>query len=263
MGLSQDADASLDWAGLREFACLLEPAKRTVVSRLWARAAQFEHASIASFDRFSLQLLAVGSPPDLIDAAHRAALDELRHARLCFAVASAYAGRALGPGPLVVDASAFADMTFPTVLALAIEEGCVGETLAAYEAQAALGCVTQPTLQHVLGVIARDEAEHAALAYRFARWGLTAGGSAARGIVDAAFHRAVTRAQDPSQEDDALQQLADEDQNADWLRVHGQRSSLARAQARRRALVEVIEPACRDLLRAAPASHPSSDRATR
>ena len=163
----------------------------------------------------------------------------------------------------VVDASAFADMTFPTVLALAIEEGCVGETLAAYEAQAALGCVTQPTLQHVLGVIARDEAEHAALAYRFARWGLTAGGSAARGIVDAAFHRAVTRAQDPSQEDDALQQLADEDQNADWLRVHGQRSSLARAQARRRALVEVIEPACRDLLRAAPASHPSSDRATR
>jgi hypothetical protein len=90
----------------------------------WLQSALFEHASIASFARLALDLMAFGAPPDLIEDAHRAALDEIRHARICFGLA----GGKEGPGPLV---------TPPGVTSLAelvretIREGCVNETLAA------------------------------------------------------------------------------------------------------------------------------------
>ena len=46
----------------------------------WARAAAFEHASVAAFARLSLQLMAHGAPTALLGEVHRAALDETRHA---------------------------------------------------------------------------------------------------------------------------------------------------------------------------------------
>src|SRR5262245_52773660 len=58
-------------------------------ARRWARAAQYEHASVASFARFSLELLALGAPSDLIARAHRAAIDELEHTELALGVARA------------------------------------------------------------------------------------------------------------------------------------------------------------------------------
>jgi len=36
-----------------------------------------EHASVASFSAFSLQLIAVGAPSPLLQGAHQAALDEV------------------------------------------------------------------------------------------------------------------------------------------------------------------------------------------
>ena len=59
-----------------------------------------EHASIAAFARFSLELLAFGAPPDLVEQAQAAMADETRHAKLCFALAGAYAERPIGPGAL-------------------------------------------------------------------------------------------------------------------------------------------------------------------
>src|SRR5262245_23198851 len=73
---------------------------RHILSEEWSLAARFEHASIASFNKFSLELLAVGAPGTLVAAANRAALQEVEHAQACFAAASAYAGRGIGPGPL-------------------------------------------------------------------------------------------------------------------------------------------------------------------
>ena len=45
----------------------------------WLEIARMEHASIAAFARFALQLLAVGAPPDLILAGQRAMADETNH----------------------------------------------------------------------------------------------------------------------------------------------------------------------------------------
>lgn len=62
--------------------------------------AQLEHASVAAFSSFSLSLLALGAPSRLLRSCAMATLDEIRHAELCFALASEYLGRALAPAPL-------------------------------------------------------------------------------------------------------------------------------------------------------------------
>jgi hypothetical protein len=73
--------------------------ERDVLAAAWTEAALFEHASVASFSRVSLELLAAGAPSELVELAHRAALDEVHHAQLCFTLASAYAGEDTAPGP--------------------------------------------------------------------------------------------------------------------------------------------------------------------
>lgn len=229
----------IPWDELRALADTLSDERRARVRDEWARSAQMEHASIASFDRFSLQLLSVAAPPLLIEQAHQAAIDEIRHAQLSFAVASIYAGQSLGPGPLSLTASAFADFSVAYVLQSAVAEGCVGETLAAADAQAACDRAANPALKHVLGVIANDEAEHAALAYRFAAWALAAFGAEGRRAIEAGFEAALPQAHvapPVAQQDDA------------WLEAHGRLSSATSAEQRAIALADVIVPARRSLL---------------
>lgn len=229
----------IDWDELRGLAADLSDERRIRVRDEWARAAQGEHASIASFDRFCLQLLALAAPPSLIEQAHRAAIDEVRHAQLSFAVASIYAGQPLGPGPLSLTASAFADFSVSYVLQSAVEEGCVGETLAAADAQAACERAQSPALKQLLGMIANDEAEHASLAYRFAAWALGAFGAEGRRAVEAGFNAAIARTQT------APSAVAQDD---GWLETHGVLSSTTRAEQRALALAEVVLPARRSLL---------------
>ena len=66
----------------------LSAAERTRLAELWQADALMEHASIASFARFSLQLLALGAPARLVRDAQAAALDEVRHAEHAFSIAS-------------------------------------------------------------------------------------------------------------------------------------------------------------------------------
>jgi hypothetical protein len=48
-----------------------------------------EHASVAAFARFTLDLLALGAPADLVQSAQQALGDEIAHAELCFGLAGA------------------------------------------------------------------------------------------------------------------------------------------------------------------------------
>jgi hypothetical protein len=128
-----------------------------------------EHASIAAFARFTLQLLALGAPPELVADATRAMADETRHARLCFGLASRYAGHDVGPGPLDVG-GALGAVTLLDVVELVVDEGCVGETAAALEAAWDAETAADPVERDVLSVIAEDEARHAALAVQFVAW---------------------------------------------------------------------------------------------
>jgi hypothetical protein len=148
-----------------------------------------EHASIAAFARFSLQLLALGAPPDLVEACTQALADETAHALLCFGIASAYAGRAIGPGPL--DVSRSLEVTsLVDVVDLVIAEGCFGETSAALEAFEAADAATDPVIVAAYSRIAADEQRHAELAFRFLRWAFEREPRTTRACVAAALSAA-------------------------------------------------------------------------
>jgi hypothetical protein len=136
----------------------------------WTRDASFEHASIASFARVTLDMLALGAPASLVAGAQMAALDEVEHARIAFALASAFAGHAIGPGPLPIARQRPA--TLRALVSDAIAEGCINEAAAALalreEAQTA-----SPVMRALLDRIAEDEERHAALSYATVAWAAT------------------------------------------------------------------------------------------
>jgi hypothetical protein len=149
----------------------LDRERRLSLARHWSNNGLAEHASIAAFARFSLGLLSLGAPASLVTETARALGDEIAHAELCFGLASAYAGRRIGPGELPHD-RAFADGSFFDVVSTAIAEGCVGETLAAAEVTEAAELAADPEVRRVLGRIAEDEKRHAELGWKFLRWAL-------------------------------------------------------------------------------------------
>lgn len=129
-----------------------------------------EHASNAAFARFALELLSLGAPASLVAATHAAIADATAHARDAFALASAYAGVPVGPGPLAEAVSSLSSRTPADIVRTAILEGCVGETVAATEASVALEQATDEAVRAALGKIVLDETAHATLAWRFVQW---------------------------------------------------------------------------------------------
>jgi hypothetical protein len=174
-----DLAARGDWCepgAPTRFEMELRATPRAELARAWAADALMEHASIASFARFSLQLLALGAPASLVAAAQQAAVDETKHAQLCFSLASRFAGHDVGPTPL--DLRGFEVGTALSELAvMVLREGAIGETLAAALARAQLELAGDERCREVLAVIATDEAEHALLAWRFLRYAVERGGA--------------------------------------------------------------------------------------
>jgi hypothetical protein len=133
----------------------------------WARRGLDEHASIAAFAKFVLELLSVGAPADLVADAVVAMRDEVDHARLCFGLA----GDAIGPGPLrTADLEVAGDLE--AIAAATLVEGAIGETLAAVRAATEATTEEDPAVRRALRRIADDETRHAALAWRFVAWAL-------------------------------------------------------------------------------------------
>jgi hypothetical protein len=149
----------------------LSPTQRAELAAHWARLGQMEHASIAAFARFNLQLLSLGAPAELVEACNRALADETTHTRLCFALASRYAGTKLGPARLEIQ-HCFEDNSLKSVMRLVLNEGCIGETVAALEALNGADSATDPVVRRVLQRIAHDEQTHAELAFKFMQWAL-------------------------------------------------------------------------------------------
>ncbi len=170
----------------------MDAALRARLYDAWLADAAMEHASVASFGRFALELLAVGAPAELVADAHRAALDEVAHARLCYAQAARYGVHGGAVGPAALDLGGMSLRTdLGAVVEAAVHEGCVGETFAAIAAAHALHDCEDEATREVLTRIAGDETEHAALAWRFVSWAASSGGSAVRAQVARAFDEAL------------------------------------------------------------------------
>jgi len=196
-----------------------------------------EHASIAAFARFALQLMSLGAPPELIERATSAMADETKHAKACFAVASAYAGEPVGPGVLAVERS-LDEMSFVEIVVNTIREGCVGETVAAVEACEAAEHASDPTVRALLRTISEDEMRHAELAYEFVKWALATGDAAVRAAVE---HEFAALARDSEASPESL------DEQERELLACGVLPAPLRSAVRAAAISDVILPCARAL----------------
>jgi hypothetical protein len=217
----------------------------------WTAQALAEHASVASFARFALDLMAVGAPAELVEDAHRAAIDEVKHARLSFALAAAYGGEEIAPGPFPVAPPTTSDGA-ATLLSLAVAtaaEGCVDETIQAVLAEERAARATDPAVRAALETIAADEARHAELAWRTVAWAVCEGGDDVLGAVERAIELNVARAR-------AALKV-----RAGWSAVlsdHGLMSPRTAVLVATAAIADVIVPATSALRRSRPVSRTSS-----
>jgi hypothetical protein len=225
--------ARADWQKLALLPRLadVDTALRAHLAEQWTRVALMEHASIAAFARFSLQLLSLGAAPDLVERSTSAMADETKHARACFAVASQYAGTPVGPGRLAVESS-LDEMSLEQIVINTIREGCVGETVAAIEAREAAEHAKDPALRELLLVISEDETRHAELAFCFVQWALAQG--------DATLERAVRAELAALSEETPLPSTLGAQQTASL--AHGIVPEPMRQAIRARAIREVILP---------------------
>lgn len=234
-----------DWLDSDLVGVELDAATRRALSEEWLADARLEHASIASFSRFLLELLSLGAPAAFIEQTQRALADEIAHTRLCFGLASKYAERPLGAGALDITGS-IAATSLADVAARAVLEGCVGETLAALQAEAELQLASDPDVQHALEVIRWDEATHAELAWSFVRWALDQGDESVFNAVRSAFTTAERslRAEraEPERAIDAC-----------VLHAHGRLTNAERLACHVEAFESVVAP-CRDTLLAGRAA---------
>lgn len=236
-----------DWSAL--IAALHAPVGlRAPLARYWTQIACCEHASIASFARFILQLLAVGAPPGLVLAAAQALADEVEHARLCFAIASQHAGHDVGPGPLPQAGAPGAEGLAEIVEAV-IREACVGETLSALEVREAAARAEDPGLRRILGKIAEDEQRHAELGWRFVQWALVDAETAVQARALRAFDAAIAGAH-------ADAERMSRERAASELRGHGVLDGPLRAAVWQEGLRSMVAPAAAGVTGAAASTCP-------
>lgn len=239
-----------DWAELSSLPKLtgLSEQLRASLAEQWTRVALMEHASIAAFARFSLQLLSLGAPATLIELSTAAMVDETRHAKACFAMASHYGAMPLGPGHLAIERS-MDESGLEAIVLNAIREGCVGETLAAIEAREAAEHASDPAVRELLARISEDETRHAELAYRFVKWALSLGGPELERAVQREFNTLATETRP------ARGALTEADKE---LLEQGLVPSALRQVIRAQAIAEVILPCSRALFSREPSRAPST-----
>jgi hypothetical protein len=151
------------------------------VADQWRENGRTEHASVAAFARLTLDLMALGAPPNLIAAANEDALDEIRHTELCFSLACALDGTSVSPGPFP-EAQRVTTLPRSRKLALAklaldsLVDGALHEGVSArIIAKLARRCEV-PAIFAALKEIAADEGRHSAHGWAVVEWCLDEGG---------------------------------------------------------------------------------------
>ena len=135
----------------------------------WLQHAEAEHASIASFARHTLQLMSIGAPSVLLAASQQASLDEIKHAKICYGIASAFLDTDFFPGALKVTDS-INQLNIKDIIQSLVQEGCIEETLSAMEARFQAMWADIPDMKDSLETIAVEETSHAQLAWNTISW---------------------------------------------------------------------------------------------
>ncbi|MBZ4398118.1 ferritin-like domain-containing protein [Myxococcus faecalis] len=164
--------------------------QRTVLGEAWMTSARMEHASVPAFAKLSLRLSAMGAPSALLEDCHLAALDEVRHARRCFALARAFSGVDWTAGPIpeleqegVKPMATGSEEAWARLARGSLLDGCLAEGVASLVAAEGARRAADPVVRETLSVIAEDEARHAELGWEVLDFALERGaGSAEAGL---------------------------------------------------------------------------------
>lgn len=240
-----EATERSDWGEAFERIELDDLRTSRALAEAWRMDGLEEHASIAAFARFTMYAMSVGAPPALVTGAQRAGIEEVAHARACFGLATRYDGDRIGPATLDLT-GALATCTFRELVELAVEEGCIGETLGAAVALEQLAGATDSEVRRALTRIARDEAKHAELAWRFAAWCVA---EERRGRPDAAGTRdAIRRVAERTIAETRAMEIRPRDVDPTLWRAHGRLTCTEARAAAEEAIVDIVQPAIAELL---------------
>lgn len=138
------------------------------------RQARTEYASVASFGELALRLIAVGAPVALVERCHRAALEEIGHARSADALAGRGASR-FGAVPELLGRRIGGRRRSRRVQLqrIAVEsftDGWLNEGAAAAELRRRAEAASSDEERAVLAAMADDEQGHAELARDIVTW---------------------------------------------------------------------------------------------
>lgn len=235
----------------------LDEPTRTALATLWHHDAQKEHASVPAFSRVSWLLTGLGAPPELIVRTHGAAVEEIVHARRCFALAGGYCGAPQGAMP--IPEILHSDLGVPgdplVVVALeSLRDGCLIEDFNADVAGRACERTTDPAALALVEMIARDERSHAEVAWDILAWCLARGGeSVARAVAEAALQLPAAGPGAYAPDDAPLVAAADPARMLahgrvpadEWPAIYAARREATQARLAR--LLAAFEPAVADL----------------
>jgi hypothetical protein len=217
----------------------LLPEERERLMFMWLDEARSEHASVASFARFTLECLAVGAPAEIVHLAQQATREEIEHAETAFGLAAAYGAEPLAPGPLdLAGALAHSGSLFDIALAVA-KEGCIAESVSAVLLAEASEAATEPTIQAVLARVAEEELRHAELSWRFLAWAVARSGPELNHALCAVFENAARYVGFGS---------FGVQQSSPGLRSHGCLSVDEQRRISETALLRLVEPLARQIL---------------
>ena len=155
--------------------------EREIAGQFYLAAAQAEHASIASFNRFALELISFGAPPNLIQRAQEAAIDEIRHAQSAFSIANSLLEQQPQPANMPMDVQLATNIQ--DLASAVLEEAAIQETLAVLLAAEQRKIVQSPDIKRFLDDVIRDESRHAELAFETLRWCIEVGGEEIRSLI--------------------------------------------------------------------------------
>ena len=159
------------------------------IGRRWLDQAEDEHASIASFARHTLQLISIGAPSMLLLGVQNAAIDEVRHAKTCYGIASAFIGSDFKPSSLDVEKS-LGKLDLQKITQSLIEEGCIEETISAVLGKFGSSTAQDPAIKAASSQIALEEANHAQLAWDTIQW-ITKKLSDSRSFIEETFRTEI------------------------------------------------------------------------
>jgi hypothetical protein len=215
----------------------------------WRENGRTEHASVAAFARLTLDLVALGAPPHLIAASQADAIDEVRHAELCFSLARSLDAQEEDPGPF--PAAQHARTLPPTrtlgLAALAVHslvDGALHEGVSARVIAKLAKRSDVPAIRGVLKEIAADEGRHSAHGWDVVEWCLSEGKAPVANALRGALRTLPTRMRASVPE-------AARDGSWEAWGIHGDTLAQHEYADARAALVERVERMVGDRARAA------------